>query len=129
MEGTTDNEALVEDGGIVGVPPTKKVRWVDDLERRRAYHNAYYQKRKAARPPAEKKKGVCDWTNPEEVRALKKKYAEKKFICTACKKSVRACSTTHHRRSKTHLQAVARWLADTALAAETQENVFSKNFI
>jgi hypothetical protein len=93
--------------------PTKALKWNDDKERRRTYHNKYYQKRKATRslqPPPPKKKGLVDWNNPLEVAALKRTYAQKEVECEACKKTVHACSITHHRRSKRHLLAVALWL-------------------
>jgi hypothetical protein len=128
MEETTETEALLEDkkgtGGDISAPP---LRWVDDVVRRRAYHNAYYQKRKAARPPTEakpkkkKEHTVCDWSNPVEVRALKKKYAVKEVECPACKRVVRACSITHHRRSKFHHLAVARWLEEVAAWLDEEE--------
>jgi hypothetical protein len=91
--------------------PAKK--WNEDPERRKAYHVAYYQWRKAARPPVlpkPKKKCLIDWNNPVEVAALKKTYAQKEVECEVCKKTVHACSITHHRRSQRHLLAVALWL-------------------
>ncbi len=89
----------------------KPLKWVDDRERRNAYHQAYYQKRKAERPPPPPRKAcLVDWSNPAEVAALKKVYAAKQVECEVCEKSVKACSITHHRRSKRHLLAVALWL-------------------
>ncbi len=93
------------------------LKWDEDRERRRAYHAAYHQIRKATRPKQPpstakkpKKKGLIDWNNPVEVAALKRTYAVKQVECEVCKKSVHACSLTHHRRSRKHNLAVGLWL-------------------
>ncbi len=104
---------MMEETTTTTPPTTPVLKWDEDRERRRAYHKAYYQAHKAARPPPppkEKKKCLVDWSNPAEVAALKKVYAQKEVKCEACDRSFQACSITHHNRSKYHLLAVARWL-------------------